>query len=119
MTQSTRRRNEIFQSAAAGSCAGALAKSLVAPIERVKLLLQLQSASKKHLKQIGTPYTSAVDAATRVYREQGIISFWRGNVSNIIRHTGATAVTFTVKDQVRPSDGWSEATSKKTYCLPT
>ncbi|GMH62273.1 hypothetical protein TrRE_jg2138 [Triparma retinervis] len=91
----------IFASAAAGAAAGALAKTVVAPIERVKLLLQLQSASNKHMKQIGTPYTSAMDAARRVYREQGFLSFWRGNVSNIIRHTGATAVTFTMKDRFR------------------
>ena len=98
----------LIASAAAGAMAGALAKTVMAPIERVKLLLQLQSASNKHMKQIGTPYTSAFDTARRVYTEQGPLSFWRGNVSNIIRHTGATAVTFTMKDRVRCWFAWRE-----------
>lgn len=66
----------------AGACAGALAKTAVAPIERVKLLMQLQFSIDKSAKNNSEKYvpsrTSAWEVVKRVYREEGILSFWRG-----------------------------------------
>ena len=54
----------------------------MAPIERIKLLLQVQATST----QIPDPYKGIVDCAVRVYKEQGPAAFWRGNTANIIRY---------------------------------
>uniref|UniRef100_A0A8C9RRI8 ADP/ATP translocase n=1 Tax=Scleropages formosus TaxID=113540 RepID=A0A8C9RRI8_SCLFO len=67
----------------AGGIAAAISKTAVAPIERVKLLLQVQHASKqitadKHYKGI-------IDCVVRIPKEQGFLSFWRGNLANVIR----------------------------------
>jgi len=108
--QTSTNNESLYRNALAGCCAGALAKSLVAPIERVKLLMQLQSTmhNPAYMKMTETakvqppiPYINAFDAAKRVYLEQGILSFWRGNLPNIYRHTGATALTFALKDKFR------------------
>ena len=86
--------------ALAGCGAGILAKTIVAPIERVKLLLQLQTSTVSSTSTT-KPYKNAFDAAARVYKEQGLQSFWRGNLPNLYRHTGATALTFALKDNFR------------------
>ena len=68
--------------ALAGAAAGAFAKTAVAPIERVKLLLQLQLSLDKStgstLKQPNGYAGNASQVAWKVYANQGILAFWRG-----------------------------------------
>uniref|UniRef100_A0A671T2V4 ADP/ATP translocase n=1 Tax=Sinocyclocheilus anshuiensis TaxID=1608454 RepID=A0A671T2V4_9TELE len=70
----------------AGGVAAAISKTAVAPIERVKLLLQVQHASK----QI---------SADKQYK--GFASFWRGNLANIIRYFPTQALNFAFKDKYK------------------
>ncbi|KAG9407353.1 hypothetical protein AC1031_002083 [Aphanomyces cochlioides] len=82
---------------AAGGVAGGISKTVVAPIERVKLLLQVQAAST----QIKDPYTGIVNCFTRVAKEQGPLSFWRGNLANVIRYFPTQALNFAFKDKYK------------------
>lgn len=93
---SDRRRQTPARDAVAGACAGAFAKTVVAPIERVKLLMQLQFSidnkvktnSGGHLSTNGDANLSsgkrrrcgAWEVTKQVYREQGILAFWRGEM---------------------------------------
>ena len=81
---------------AAGGTAGGIAKTLTAPIERVKILLQLQDVST----QISADkrYTGIVDCFRRVASEQGMSSFWRGNLANVVRYFPTQAFNFAFKD---------------------
>nr|NP_001083023.1 uncharacterized protein LOC100038774 [Danio rerio]AAI35042.1 Si:dkey-251i10.1 protein [Danio rerio] len=83
----------------AGGVAAAVSETAVAPIERVKLLLQVQHASK----QITTDkqYKGIVDCVVRIPREQGFLSFWRGNLANVIRYFLTQALNFAFKDKYR------------------
>jgi len=81
----------------AGGVAGGISKTVVAPIERVKLLLQVQAAST----QIKEPYTGIINCFTRVSREQGPLSFWRGNTANVIRYFPTQALNFAFKDKYK------------------
>lgn len=63
-----------LQNLAAGGIAGGISKTVVAPIERVKLLLQVQDASSQI--QQGQKYKGIVDAFIRIPKEQGFTSFW-------------------------------------------
>jgi len=83
------------QDLAAGGTAAAVSKTLVAPIERVKLLLQVQAASKA---LAGKEYKGIVDAFVRIPKEQGFMSFWRGNMANVIRYFPTQALNFAFKD---------------------
>lgn len=126
--------------AVAGACAGAIAKTVVAPIERVKLLMQLQfsidkpknkgaatsaAGNKTLLSSRGGNY-GAWEVTKQVYREQGILAFWRGeikrhlvifpactgfplltsnaillatgNTPNVIRQGGTSAMNFMLMD---------------------
>lgn len=80
---------------AAGGTSAAISKTIVAPIERVKLLLQTQDASS----QITKKYTGIIDVFRRVPQETGVMSFWRGNMANVIRYFPTQALNFAFKDK--------------------
>lgn len=81
---------------AIGGTAAAISKTIVAPIERVKLLLQVQAVSTQ-IKS-GAEYKGIVDAFVRIPKEQGFQSFWRGNLANVIRYFPTQALNFAFKD---------------------
>jgi solute carrier family 25 (mitochondrial adenine nucleotide translocator), member 4/5/6/31 len=86
---------------AAGGISGAVAKTGTAPIERVKLIIQTQDANPK-IKSGEVPrYTGIVNCFTRVYQEQGLAAFWRGNFTNVIRYFPTQAFNFAFKDQIK------------------
>ncbi|XP_017757405.1 PREDICTED: ADP/ATP translocase 3-like [Eufriesea mexicana] len=73
-------------------------RSMIAPIERIKLILQTQASSR----QIGIPersaYSGILNALIRIPKEQGLWSLWRGNVLNICRYFPAQAINFSFYD---------------------
>lgn len=83
----------------AGGVSAAVSKTAVAPIERVKLLLQVQHVQKnlspdKH-------YKGMVDCFVRIPKEQGFLAFWRGNLANVIRYFPTQALNFAFKDKYK------------------
>lgn len=101
----------------AGGISAAISKTAVAPIERVKLLLQVQHASKQITEDqrykgdfifnviwfylISTLFLGIIDAFVRIPREQGFISLWRGNLANVIRYFPTQALNFAFKDKFK------------------
>merc|ERR1712093_794208 len=65
-----------------GGVSGAVSKTLTAPIERVKLLIQTQDANPRIRSGEVPRYTGIINCFARVYSEQGVLSFWRGNFVN-------------------------------------
>lgn len=70
---------------AMGGAAALIAKSVVAPMDRVKLLLQNQGEMIKR-GNLQKPYGGLTDCFGRVLKEDGFLSFWRGNQANVIRY---------------------------------
>jgi len=87
-----------------GGLSGIVAKTVAAPIERVKLLLQTQQVNRG----VSVQYKDSFDCFSRVYREQGLQSFWRGNVANLLRYFPSQALSFAFKDLYRDALGVSE-----------
>jgi len=83
---------------ALGGISGAVAKTLTAPIERVKLLIQTQDANPRIISGEVKRYNGIVDCFVRVGNEQGFWSFWRGNMTNVIRYFPTQAFNFAFKD---------------------
>ena len=79
-----------------GGVSAAISKTCVAPIERVKLLLQNQDASAQI--KADQRYKGIADCFTRVAKEQGFTSLWRGNLANVIRYFPTQALNFAFKD---------------------
>merc|ERR1712100_208746 len=80
----------------AGGVSAAVSKTIVAPIERVKLLLQVQYANPNIPKD--QQYNGIGDCFTRVVKEQGMLALWRGNLANVIRYFPTQAINFACKD---------------------
>ncbi|XP_008419012.1 ADP/ATP translocase 3 [Poecilia reticulata] len=94
--------NEVFSFAKdflAGGLAAAITETAVAPIERVKLLLQIQHTSKQITAD--KQYKGIVDCVVRIPKEQGFLSFWRGNLANVIRYFPTQALNFAFKDKYK------------------
>jgi len=83
----------------AGGISAAISKTAVAPIERVKLLLQVQHASKQITAD--KQYKGIMDCVVRIPKEQGFMSFWRGNLANVIRYFPTQALNFAFKDKYK------------------
>jgi len=80
--------------------AAATSKTLAAPIERVKLLVQNQGEMIKQgtLKE---PYKGVIDCTQRTVSDEGVMSLWRGNLANCIRYFPTQALNFAFKDQIK------------------
>lgn len=81
-----------------GGVSAAISKTAVAPIERVKLLLQTQDANKKVQEGTAKKYTGIIDCFSRVTKEEGVNALWRGNMANVIRYFPTQALNFAFKD---------------------
>lgn len=86
---------------AAGGISGAVAKTATAPIERVKLIIQTQDANPLIKSGKVARYTGIGNCFTRVYQEQGLKAFWRGNLTNVIRYFPTQAFNFAFKDTIK------------------
>lgn len=81
-----------------GGVAAAISKTAVAPIERVKMLIQTQDTIPD-IKSGKVPrYTGIMNCFGRVCSEQGVMSLWRGNMANVIRYFPTQAFNFAFKD---------------------
>ena len=87
----------------AGGISAAVSKTVVAPLERVKMLLQIQDAHKGIA--VDQRYKGVVDCFVRVNKEQGFLSFWRGNVVNVIRYFPTQALNFAFKGESLLTEG--------------
>jgi len=98
-----------FTNFMAGAASSAITEMFMAPFERVKLLLQLQNSAKKFKE--GARYKGIFATFKRVYVEQGVLSFWRGNSASLMRCLPYQALNFSLKDKFREivnaSDGRS------------
>jgi solute carrier family 25 (adenine nucleotide translocator) protein 4/5/6/31 len=86
---------------AAGGISGAVSKTITAPIERVKLIIQTQDANPKIVSGEVPRYTGIVNCFSRVSSEQGIGAFWRGNFTNCIRYFPTQAFNLAFKDSIK------------------
>ncbi|KAJ9156713.1 hypothetical protein NKR23_g1094 [Pleurostoma richardsiae] len=72
----------------AGGVAGAVSRTVVSPLERLKILFQVQSAGREEYK------LSVGKALKKMWREEGWRGFMRGNGTNCIRIVPYSAVQF-------------------------
>ena len=74
----------------------AVSMTLVAPIERVKLLLQVQDANKNIA--VENRYSSIGDCLSRIVAEQGAVALWKGYLASVVRYFQTLALKFACED---------------------
>eukprot|EP00088_Acartia_fossae_P000071 TRINITY_DN10023_c0_g1_i1.p1 TRINITY_DN10023_c0_g1~~TRINITY_DN10023_c0_g1_i1.p1 ORF type:complete len:307 (-),score=74.54 TRINITY_DN10023_c0_g1_i1:730-1650(-) len=80
--------------------AAAVAKTSAAPIERVKLLIQTQGELMKQ-GRLDKGYTNIIECVTRTFKNEGVLSFWRGNLASVVRYFPQQALNFAFKDEIQ------------------
>eukprot|EP01135_Chromosphaera_perkinsii_P008753 Nk52_evm86s1444 gene=Nk52_evmTU86s1444 len=70
----------------AGGVAGSVSRTATSPLERMKILYQLQGYPPK--------YTSVMGTVKTILKEEGFLAFWKGNGTNVLRIAPYTAIQF-------------------------
>jgi len=83
----------------AGVAAG-VSKTVAAPIERIKLLVQNQDEMIKQ-GRLDRPYAGVIDCTKRVLSTEGVYPLWRGNLANVLRYFPTQALNFAFKDTIK------------------
>ena len=78
-------RNTV-QALGSGAFAGAVSRTITSPLERLKVMKQMQASGDK--------YHGIVAALVRMYREEGLRAYWKGNGTNVIRIAPFSAIQF-------------------------
>jgi len=78
-----------------GGCAGAASRTVVSPLERLKIIQQVQPLSSN------AQYRGVWRSLVRMWQEEGFKGFMRGNGINCIRIVPYSAVQFTSYEQLK------------------
>lgn len=79
-----------------GGISGAVAQTITYPLDVLRRRLQSSGL-------LGFDYRGVLDALGRMYREEGIMSFYRGMLPNYLKMVPAISVSFVVYETVQ---GW-------------
>jgi len=96
-----------FEDFMLGGVAAGISKTIAAPIERVKLLIQNQDEMIK-AGRLESPYKGVVDCWVRTQKTEGFWSLWRGNFANVIRYFPTQALNFAFKDTFKAMFPWKK-----------
>ncbi|KAN0107347.1 Mitochondrial carrier domain containing protein [Russula decolorans] len=94
----------------AGGVAGAASRTVVSPLERLKIIQQVQPRNS------GKQYTGVWRSLVRIWQEEGFKGFMRGNGINCVRIIPYSAVQFTTYEQLKK---WFTSNGKKQLDTPT
>lgn len=78
----------VFAAFLAGGVAGAVSRTVVSPLERLKILFQIQSAGRSEYK------LSVAKGLMKMWKDEGWRGFMRGNGTNCVRIVPYSAVQF-------------------------
>lgn len=87
----------IIRSGLAGGIAGCVAKTVVAPLDRVKILFQ---ASNPDFRKYTGSWSGAFSAGTEIYRQGGVRGLFQGHSATLLRIFPYAAIKFMAYDQV-------------------
>lgn len=98
---------------ALGGTAAAVSKTVAAPLERVKLLIQNEAEMIKQ-GTLKKSYGGFLGCVGHTYQTEGLYPFWRGNLANVIRYFPTQALNFAFLDKIKaiwtsdPEDSFSK-----------
>jgi solute carrier family 25 (adenine nucleotide translocator) protein 4/5/6/31 len=97
-----------------GGVVGAIAKTAMAPVERVKLLMQTMESNPDVISGKIPPYKGMGDCFNRTRAEQGMKSFWRGNLVNCLSYATQKVTALAFNDVL--NEMFPNYSSNTDYC---
>ncbi|KAJ1899659.1 hypothetical protein LPJ66_001966, partial [Kickxella alabastrina] len=79
----------------AGGVSGAVSRTVVSPLERMKILFQVQT------RGAGASYNGVFGTLAKIWREEGMAGYMRGNGTNVVRIVPYSAVQFATYEQLK------------------
>ena len=92
------KKSSFLQNFLLGGVSAGFAKTMVAPLERVRILLQTEV---ENLKLHNKMYKGPMDCFSRCLKEDGFLAFWRSNWTNVLRYIPTQAVGLGVNDKLK------------------
>ena len=86
----------------AGAGAGAITKTSIAPLERIKILFQIQGMKKDGIGE-NRQYKNVFQASSKILNEEGFLAFYKGNGANVLRVIPVYALKFAFNDAFKAS----------------
>ena len=81
----------------AGGVAGAVSRTTVSPLERMKILYQLQTETLKQERR----FQGIIPSLVRIGREEGVRGYFKGNGTNVVRIIPYVAVQFAAYEEFK------------------
>ncbi|RIA90774.1 mitochondrial carrier domain-containing protein [Glomus cerebriforme] len=88
----------IIRSGFAGGVAGCVAKTVIAPLDRVKILFQ---ASNPHFQKYAGTWIGVFQASKEIYSNNGVRGLFQGHSATLIRILPYAAIKFVAFEQIR------------------
>ncbi|TPX10472.1 uncharacterized protein E0L32_008522 [Thyridium curvatum] len=88
----------LWRSGVAGGAAGCAAKTIVAPLDRVKILFQ--SSNPQFAKYSGS-WVGVANAMKVIYRQDGTVGLFRGHSATLLKIFPYAAIKFIAYEQIR------------------
>jgi len=83
-----------------GGVAGALAKTVTAPLSRLVILFQVHSLVSTKGSAAPKFANSTLDGAKKVVEREGVFAFWKGNGTSVLHRFPYSAINFYVYEKV-------------------
>uniref|UniRef100_A0AAY4CIW2 EF-hand domain-containing protein n=1 Tax=Denticeps clupeoides TaxID=299321 RepID=A0AAY4CIW2_9TELE len=89
----------------AGAMAGAVSRTGTAPLDRMKVFMQVHASKSNQISLVG--------GFKQMIKEGGVASLWRGNGVNVIKIAPETAIKFMAYEQLLSRDGGKVQTHER------
>ena len=83
-----------------GAISSCLSKTLIAPLETIRLRMQVSDELLKQ-KLIKKPYKSVSDTYKKIVEEEGYPALYKGNLYNVLLYFPVQSVNFAIKPMIK------------------
>lgn len=102
--QSNSRSDHIFSTMIAGGVAGTVSKTAMAPLSRLTILYQVDSAlhpsqSTSSNGKVSPKVLNISQLTNLIIREEGFLSLWKGNFTSVLHRFPYSAINFSVYER--------------------
>ena len=96
-----REYHEVLLDMSLSAISALIAKTSIAPIERIKLLHQTQASNISVRTNKSKEMKGVWQTASSIYNNEGLLSFWRGNSATLLKYIPLQTLNFTFHSKLK------------------